>query len=341
MRQFLYYPGCSMDGTGRAYGDSLAIVCDRLGIGLEEIDDWNCCGAFEYFAISQDRAYALVARNLALAEQQRNGANTVVAPCSACFLNLAKTDYTLRTDKRLTARLNDALSAGGLRYDPGSVKVRHLLEVLLREIGLDEVTRQVVQPLKGLRVAPYLGCLVTRPDYDRHWTLREHPDEFGALLSALGAEVVDFPLQTACCGGHMTQISPETGLELIRRLADAADRAGADLLATVCPMCQMNVDLYQAEMNHHFGTAYHMPILFFTQLMALAFGAEPKQGGIGLEIVSARYALNRMRVRGLEQPPVEPEAPAKRALPPSRRSKELPMPRMPRAAEPPTGEARS
>lgn len=330
-KSYLYYPGCSMDGSGRAYGESLAIVCERLGISLEEIDDWNCCGAFEYAAISQKRAYALVGRNLALAERQRNGSDTLVAPCSACFLNLAKTDYTLRGDKRLSASINQALAAGGLRYDPGSVKVRHLLEVLIREIGLDEVTRQVVQPLRGLRVAPYLGCLVTRPDYDRHWSLREHPDEFGRLLTTLGADVLDFPLQTACCGGHMTQISPETGLELIRRLVDAADRQGADMLVTVCPMCQMNVDLYQAEMNHHFGSSYHMPILFFTQLMALAFGAEPKEVGIGLEIVSARYALNHMRVRALEageagEPPAEKP---KRQLPPSRRSKELPMPRMP------------
>ena len=331
-KHYLYYPGCSMDGSGRAYGESLTMVCERLGISLEEIDDWNCCGAFEYFAISQQRAYALVGRNLALAEQRRDGSSTLVAPCSACFLNLAKTDYSLRSDRQLAANLNEALAAGGLRYDPGSVQVRHLLEVLIREVGVEEIARQVVQPLKGLRVAPYLGCLVTRPDYDRHWSLREHPDEFGRLLTALGADVVDYPLQTACCGGHMTQISPETGFELIHRLVEAADRLEVDLLATVCPMCQMNVDLYQGEMNHHYGTSYHMPILFFTQLMALAFGAEPRQAGIGLEIVSARYPLNRWRVRALE--PAEPtEEKARRRLPPSSRSKELPMPRMPEPAE--------
>ncbi len=326
-KSYLYYPGCSMDGSGKAYGESLELVCDRLGLTLEEIEDWNCCGAFEYFAISQQRAYALVGRNLALAEQQRNGSSTVVAPCSACFLNLAKTDYTLRSDPALARTVNTALDAGGLHYDPGSVQVRHLLEVILREVGLDAVERSVVSPLRGLRVAPYLGCLVTRPDYDRHWSLREHPLDFDRLLTALGADVVDFPLRTDCCGGHMTQISPDTGLELIRRLVDAADRLEADMLVTVCPMCQMNVDLYQAEMNHRFGTGYHMPILFFTQLMALAFGAEPKQAGVGTEIVSARYALNRMQVRRAEAPPAEgAPAPARR---PSRRSAALPMPRMP------------
>jgi heterodisulfide reductase subunit B len=324
---YLYYPGCSMDGSGRAYGESLEVVCERLGIELTEIDDWNCCGAFEYFAISQERAYALVGRNLALAEQQRNGSSTIVAPCSACFLNLAKTDYTLRTDRALSGTVNEALAAGGLHYDPGSVQVRHLFEVIVREIGLQAVTEHVSHPLTGLRVAPYLGCLVTRPDYDHRWSLREHPLEFDRLLAALGAEVVDFPLRTACCGGHMTQISPETGLELIRCLVDAADRLSADMLVTVCPMCQMNVDLYQAEMNHRFGSSYHMPILFFTQLMGLAFGAEPKRVGIGSEIVSARYPLNRMRVRAFEEPTAPEEAPPARR--PSRRSVALPMPRMP------------
>jgi len=326
---YLYYPGCSMDGSGRAYGDSLEIVSERLGLALEEIDDWNCCGAFEYAAVSQQRAYALVGRNLALAEQQRNGTSTVVAPCSACFLNLAKTDYSLRTDAGLAANVNAALDAGGLHYDPGSVQVRHLLEVIVHEVGLDAVREQVTAPLKGLRVAPYLGCLVTRPDYDRHWTLREHPEEFDRLLSALGADVVDFPLRTDCCGGHMTQISPDTGLELIRRLVDGADRLEADMLVTVCPMCQMNVDLYQAEMNHRFGTSHHMPILFFTQLMGLAFGAEPKAVGIGTEIVSARYALNQMKVRAFESPAEEAAAPPARR--PSRRSAALPMPRMTQA----------
>ncbi len=334
---YLYYPGCSMDGSGRAYGDSLEVVCDRLGLSLQEIDDWNCCGAFEYFAISQQQAYALVGRNLALAEQQRNGTHTVVAPCSACFLNLAKTDYSLRTDAGLASTVNTALDAGGLHYDPGSVEVRHLLEVILNEVGLDAVAERVTTPLKGLRVAPYLGCLVTRPDYDRHWSLREHPMAFDSLLGTLGAEVVDFPLRTDCCGGHMTQISPDTGLELIRRLVEAADRVGADMLVTVCPMCQMNVDLYQAEMNHHFGTSYHMPILFFTQLMGLAFGAEPRQVGIGTEIVSARYALNRMKVRAFETPP-EPETEGRPARRPSRRSAALPMPRMPQTDGGTTGD---
>lgn len=328
MTRFLYYPGCSMDASAHAYADSLAAISGPLGLEMDEIDDWNCCGATEYHGISPTRAYALISRNLALAEKQKNGSRTVVAPCSACYLNLAKTDHYLREDTALATTINTALAAGGLHYTPGAVDVRHLVEVIIDDIGMDEIHRHVTRPLGGLKVAPYFGCLVTRPDYDRRWRSHEHPREFDRLMSTLGAQVVDFPLKTSCCGGHMTQISPNTGFELIRRLVHAADRAGADMLVTVCPMCQMNVDAYQAEMNRHFKTSYHMPILFFTQLIGLAFGSPPERLGIGTEIVSARSALAKI---GIEVPVTEEpvEAGAARPQRPRARDKGLPMPKMP------------
>ncbi|MGZ3632430.1 MAG: CoB--CoM heterodisulfide reductase iron-sulfur subunit B family protein [Candidatus Limnocylindrales bacterium] len=329
MTSYLYYPGCSMANSARAYAASLEAISEPLGLELHEVEDWNCCGATEYVALSQARAYALITRNLALAEAQRNGATTLVAPCSACFLNLAKTEHYLRQDPALSQTVNAALQAGGLHYTPGAVEVRHLVEIIVREVGLPEVERHVIRPLHGLRVAPYLGCLVSRPDYDRRWRLREHPLEFDRLLASLGAEVIDFPLRTDCCGGHMTQISPDTGFELIRRLVATADRLGADMLVTVCPMCQMNVDAYQAEMNRHFHTSYHMPILFFTQLMGLAFGEPAARLGIGAEIVSARHALERI---GVELPPEEPAVEGAAPAPRVRRPKKpqgLPMPQMP------------
>jgi heterodisulfide reductase subunit B len=207
----------------------------------------------------------------------------------------------------MAERVNTALEAGGLRYDPGSVRVRHLLEVIVRDIGLDAVRARVVRPLTGLRVAPYMGCLLTRPGYDSQWSSFEHPVEFDRLIEALGAEVVDFPCKTDCCGGHMTQISPATGFELIRRLVATADRKQAHLMATVCPMCQMNVDAYQGEMDRHFGVHYEVPILFFTQLMGLAFGLPPAALGIGTEIVSAARALDKV---GIEVPAAGPPAEA-------------------------------
>jgi heterodisulfide reductase subunit B len=258
---------------------------------LTEIDDWNCCGATEYVGINLIPAYALIARNLALAARQSNISKTILAPCSACYLNLEKADYYMAERPSLGSKVNEALAAGGLHYDPGSVQIRHLLDVIINDIGLENIRGKVTNPLKGLRVAPYLGCMVPRPDYAHRWSDFEHPSELDDVLKALGAEVIEFPLKTSCCGGHMTQIGPETAYELIRRLISSAEENQAHIMVTVCPMCQMNLDAYQAETNRYFGTNFHMPIVFFTQLMALAFGHNPKESGFGMELTSAKDAL--------------------------------------------------
>lgn len=322
MTDYLFYPGCSMETSARSYYDSLMAICKPLNLDLREIDDWNCCGATEYVGISLTPAYSLIGRNLALASQQANGSHTLVAPCSACYLNLAKADHYMAERPVLGVKVNEALAAGGLHYDPGSLKIRHLLDVIINDIGLDYVEKQVTKPLKGLRVAPYLGCMVPRPDYDKRWSDHEHPNELDRLLKALGAEVIDFPLKTHCCGGHMTQISPSTAFELIRRLVHSADQYHADLMVTVCPMCQMNLDAYQAETNRYFHTNYNMPIIFFTQLMGLAFGVDAVELGFGRELVDARPALKRI---GVELPqPEEAQPRAKKA-----KKSGLPMPVMP------------
>jgi len=322
MTRYLYYPGCSMESNAKAYHESLTAVAEPLGLNFEEIHDWNCCGATEYLGISITPAYALIGRNLALAARQSNGdGGTILAPCSACYLNLAKADHYMQESQRLNQRVNLALAAGGLHYDPGSLEIRHLLDVIINDIGLDKVKAKVVRPLKGLRVAPYLGCMVPRPDYKKRWSDSEHPNELDRLLKVLGAEVIDFPLRAHCCGGHMTQIGPSTAYELIHRLVSSAAQYKADLMATLCPMCQLNIDAYQGEMNRHRHTDYHMPIVFFTQLIGLAFGQDPKALGFGRELTSAADALNKI---GIEAPePIDaPEARvAKRA-----KKEGLPMP---------------
>ncbi len=322
MNKYLLYPGCSMESSGRAYGESINAIVESLDLHFEEIDDWNCCGATEYLGINLIPAYSLIARNLALAARQSaaqtNGPHTVVAPCSACYLNLAKADYYMQERPSLGVKVNEALEAGGLQYKAGTLDVRHLIDVLVYDVGLETIQSKVVRPLHGLKVVPYMGCMLPRPDYQHRWSDHEHPTELDDLLRALGADVIDYPLTTSCCGGHMTQIGPETAFELIRRLVADADERGAVLMATVCPMCQMNIDAYQNEMNHYFGTDYHMPILFFTQLMGLAFGREPDEVGIGLELVSSRNALAQI---GVEVPITqEPGAPRKKY-------EGLPMPR--------------
>jgi heterodisulfide reductase subunit B2 len=326
MDKYLFYPGCSMESNAKAYYESLMAVCGPLGLNLEEISDWNCCGATEYLGVSLTPAYALIARNLALAYNQSNGTKTVVAPCSACYLNLAKCDYYMQERPELGVNVNEALAAGGLHYDAGSLFIRHFLDVLVNDIGLETLQSKVVRPLKGVRVAPYLGCMVPRPDYEHRWSNPEYPNELDRVLKVLGAEVIDFPLKTHCCGGHMTQIGPETAYKLIYRLISAADQYKADVMATLCPMCQMNIDAYQGETNRANHSDIQMPIVFFTQLVGLALGLDPKDLGFGREFVSAKRVLDRI---GLEMPEPVEAAPAAK---PRKKQEGLPMPRMPREA---------
>lgn len=322
MRKYIFYPGCSLQRTARPYLDSIMAVRDILEVELEEITDWNCCGATEYSAIHHIAAFALVARNLALAAKQSNGTKTVTAACSACYLNLAKTDSYMSRDAALNAQVNAALAAGKQHYKPGSVEIRHLLDIIVNDVGLEKIKSHVTRPLQGLRLAPYYGCMIARPDRDHRWDNVEHPMALDRLLKTLGAEVIDFPLKTHCCGGHMTQINLPVAYDLIRRLVHAAAEYRADLLVTLCPMCQLNLDAYQVEMNKYFRTDYRVPIVYFTQLMGLAFGMDAEVLGLGKEFVDARPALRKI---GVEAPPVETETPHKR----KKGEKEgLPMPRM-------------
>jgi heterodisulfide reductase subunit B len=198
--------------------------------------------------------------------------------------------------------------------------VRHLLDVVVNDVGSSKIKAQVTRPLKGLRVAPYYGCLISRPGLRTDEHDPEYPTSLDDLLETLGAEVVDFPLKTHCCGGHMTQISEGTGFELIRQLVKGAADYHADLIVTVCPMCQLNLDAFQGAMNRYFKTAYQMPVLYFTQMMGLAFGQSAAALGIGAELVDARAALAKI---GVEVPP-PPASESKR----KRDDKSLPMPKM-------------
>ena len=176
MNKYLLYPGCSMDSSAKAYMESLNSIVEPLDLHLEEIEDWNCCGATEYLGINLIPAYSLIARNLALASKQMNpmngtgGTHTVVAPCSACYLNLAKADYYMQERPTLGAKVNEALAAGGLEYKAGTLDVRHLIDVLVYDVGLDAIRSKVVRPLSGLKVAPYMGCMLPRPDYQHRWS---------------------------------------------------------------------------------------------------------------------------------------------------------------------------
>ncbi len=316
--KYSYFPGCSLEHNAEAYDSSSRAIAGPLGLELMEIDDWNCCGATEYISLNMTAAYALVARNLAQAT--KNGLDQVIAPCSACYLNLSKCDRYMRTSPKLADRVNTALAAGGLSYQGGTLRVRHLIDVITEDVGLKTLASKVTRPLKGVRVAPYYGCLISRPGLRTAEHNPEYPVTLDQILEALGAEVVDFPLKTHCCGGHMTQISESTGFDLIRQLVKGATDYQADIIVTVCPMCHLNLDAFQAPMNNYFKTNYQMPVAYFTQMIGLAFGMSAHQMGFGTSLISAGPALAKI---GEELPAPAPEAGAHKR---KRDDKSLPMP---------------
>jgi len=287
MKRYAYYPGCSAEAVSASYHVSTLETGAKLGLELAEIDDWNCCGATPYTNIDELLADGLCARNLAIAE--RSGLD-VVAPCNACFKNLHHANAELRADPALAEHINFALEADGLHYG-GKVNVHHLMHVFVKDVGLDAIQKQVKQPLKGLKVAPYYGCQLVRPDRDDGFD-PEAPHFFEDLLKAIGAEAVDYPYRTRCCGASLMVGDRRAALAMVRDLLRGAVQAKADVIATACPLCQLNVECYQQDVNREFGTQYRIPVLYFTQLMGLALGIEPKKLGIGTEVVSPQPVLD-------------------------------------------------
>jgi heterodisulfide reductase subunit B len=272
--KYSYFPGCSLKGLGRSYEESLLPVMKHLGVELAELDDWNCCGATAYMSVDEGKAAVLAARNLAIAEKA--GPEDLMTPCSACYLVLNKTQHNIADYPEINETVRRALGSAKLAYN-GTVKVRHPLDMLINDIGLDVIKEKVVRPLKGLKVAPYYGCQVVRPyaTFDDAW----NPTTMDRLLSTLGAEVVPYPLKTKCCGGSLTGTVPEAGLRLTYILLKEAVRRGADVIATVCPLCQFNLDAYHDQINRRWGPA-RVATVYFSQLMGLAFGLAPEQLGL-------------------------------------------------------------
>ncbi|HEY3416517.1 MAG TPA: CoB--CoM heterodisulfide reductase iron-sulfur subunit B family protein [Armatimonadota bacterium] len=274
---YLYFPGCSLKCTGRHYEESLLAVFKALDITLTELDDWNCCGATAYMAIDEEKAFALAARNLAIAEEQgdaqRQGPAQVLAPCSACYLVLSKAQHYMEEKPELGRLIRTALKSAQMDYT-GRVVVRHPLDVLVNDYGLDKVTAHVNKPLKGLKVACYYGCQVVRPYAtfdDQH-----NPMTMDQLLQALGAETIDWPLKTRCCGGSLTGTIQDVGVRLNYILLREAKRRGANVIATACPLCQFNLECFQDKMDADVS----LPTAYFTQLMGLAYGIPGQQLGL-------------------------------------------------------------
>jgi len=286
LRYYTYFPGCSSsEGGAKAYGWSAQAVSKALDIELIELDDWNCCGSTPYSSVEELASFCLSARNLALAEKR---GLDLVTPCSSCYVILNRTNSHLKEYPQLKARVDEAIAAGGLEYH-GTVRVRHLLDVFVNDIGYDEINSKVKKNLGGLKVAPYYGCQMVRPrpGFDHP----ENPQSMDKLVASLGGEPVPFPLKSRCCGGSLIISEEALALELIKKIFDSALSNGAECLITPCPLCQTNLDAYQRRVNQKFKTNFNLPVLFFTQLMGVAFGLSNEDLGLKTCIVPTERVL--------------------------------------------------
>ncbi len=285
--RFSVYPGCSMEATALSYLKSMNAVMKVLDVQLEEIPDWNCCGAsVASGVVGEFPQQVMTARNLALAE--KNGLDILVG-CSSCYMNMGLTNKRFQEDAHFAEKANKALAAGGLHYN-GTLKVRQIVDALVNDVGLDTIQGKVKRPLKGLKVAGYVGCQTVRAlpwEYDNP----ERPVLLDQLVEALGATAVPFPLKASCCGSSNSIAQTEIVLEYSKAILDSALENQAQLMVTPCPMCQMNLDCFQTMINKEYKTTYKMPILFITQLMAIAFDLPAADQALKYCINSPQEAL--------------------------------------------------
>ncbi len=274
-----YYPGCSSEGSARHLDESLRAVLPEIGVEIDDIEDWNCCGAsVGHIGGGQLPNLSLTGRNLAKARER--GTQDVITGCAACYLNTHGGNEKIKSDVKKKSQVNEALAAGDLTYD-GDLKVRHVCEVIVNDIGLDKIKDRVKNPLTGLKVAGYVGCQTVRPfaqtqaggEYDTY----DDPQFLDNFAEACGATAVPFQHKTACCGGSVAVMSPDRTLHLIKNILEDAKQAGADVISTPCPLCQTNVEMYQDQINARFGTDYKIPVVFYSQLMAVAFGMDSEK----------------------------------------------------------------
>ncbi|MGE4290697.1 MAG: CoB--CoM heterodisulfide reductase iron-sulfur subunit B family protein [Desulfovibrio sp.] len=289
--KYAYYPGCSLTSSAVEYDLSTRAVLAALGVEIEEIPDWTCCGASSAENVGRLMSLALPARNLALAERDLPGLE-VLAPCSACYLNLRRARETARASRTAAAELGEALDAEGLTL-AAEAPVRHLLDVLVNDIGAQRIQEACTQDLTGLSVAPYYGCQALRPyaDYDDP----NRPTSMNDLISALGATPLDWDMGARCCGASLMVTHKEVALEAVGAILGAV--RGAHAVVTVCPMCQLNLEAHQGEALARAGGGERVSVLYLPQLIGLGLGLDRSELGLDKNLcVTGRLRAKLWRI---------------------------------------------
>jgi len=273
-----FFPGCSLEGTAREYGESIDSVCRGLGIELEELKDWTCCGASSAHCTNEFLSIALPARTLKCAEQMKQD---LITPCAACFSRLRTAAKALTGDKKKGVDISFN----------NDISILHILEFLLKDVFREKIEKNIKKPLTGLRAVSYYGCLLARPPKITNEENWEDPRGLDSLISRLGAESISWPYKTECCGGSLVLTNLEIEHRLAGRILDMAVEAEADCLVTACPLCQSNIDTREEEIGAARDKTYDLPIFYFTELMGLAFGSEDAGTWFKRHIIDPRPLL--------------------------------------------------
>ena len=285
---FVYYPGCSARGSSKDYELSTQAVCKALDINLVDIPDWNCCGSTPAHAVDTELSAALCVRNLDIAAQQE--AELVLTPCPSCLSNLKLASKRME-DPAFRLRVDELLDGPSAKTFP---PVTSVMQGIAENFDMEAIAARVRKSLKGLRLAAYYGCLMSRPAEIMNFGDPENPTLMESMLAACGAEMVDFPLKTACCGASFGIPERPMTARNSGRILDLATQLGVDAVIVACPLCQMNLDLRQPQASKEMGTSFNLPVLYFTQMMGIAFGLDHKDLGLGKLRVSADGLIRKL-----------------------------------------------
>lgn len=268
--RYAYYPGCSAQSSAQEYERSLQGCARALGIDLQEIADWSCCGSSPAHFKSHDLASALAGRNILLAESL--GVQELLTPCPSCLFNLRSAWMRLQEPGYQEKICSILEMQGEFKVWPKS-----FLQAVVEDVGLEQIEGHQVQPLKGLRVVCYYGCILNRPPKLMRFDDPEQPQAMDRLLKALGAEVIPYPLKVECCGASYGPTKKKVVVRLSGKLLSLARELGAEAMVTACPLCQMNLDLRQSQVNKGWGEQFNLPVFYFTQLLGLALGLKKRE----------------------------------------------------------------
>jgi heterodisulfide reductase subunit B2 len=280
-KEYAYYPGCSLEGTAKEYDISMRVVMESLGVPIKEAEDWSCCGSTPAHTVDHVLAAALAARNLRIVE--KSGFDTVAVPCPSCLAAFKRAHIGMAKDSAFKNEVNELIEEP---YEC-SVESKSTLQILYEDVGLEAIAAKVTHRLPDLKVAPYYGCILNRPPDIAQFDDPENPVAMDRVLASAGIKVVDYVFKTECCGAAFGVTKRATVNKLTAKVLSMALDAGANCIAVACPLCQQNLDLRQEQVNKTTGSSFKIPVLYFSQLMGLAFGRSPKELGLEKLIVSA------------------------------------------------------